>query len=288
MTYLFDFHSHSTFSDGTLTPEELVKRAAGQQVEMLALTDHDTTEGAADAFRTAQMHGVEFVPGVEISVSWERNTLHIVGLNVDPANVELEAGLSWIRGQRAVRSQNIAKKLQKAGMENVLSEVERMAGTESATRTHFARYLVDNGHAKDMQAAFKKWLGRKGKAYVNGEWAGLEQAVSWIRNSGGHAVIAHPARYNFTATKMRSLIEAFQAFGGVGIEVATSSHNIQEKSAFAALAKRYNLYASAGSDFHTPGNRRIELGMYLALPDYVRPVWECWKSSKAEQHVVNE
>jgi len=274
---VYDLHTHSTYSDGTLRPAELIARAAEQGVDVLALTDHDSTEGLAEATAAAQQHGVRLINGVEISVTWSARTIHVVGLGIDAANPSLQNGLAGLREQRAERARKMAAKLEKAGIPDALNTVSVMAGTEAATRTHFARFLVECGAARDMQAAFKKWLGRKGKAYVSGEWTELENAVGWITDAGGQAVIAHPVRYKMTNTKLKALIDEFRHFGGGGIEVATSSHAMHERRKIAEIAGQNALLSSVGSDFHTPGNPRIELGQYLDLPAGCEPIWNTWR-----------
>ncbi|MDH5299945.1 MAG: PHP domain-containing protein [Gammaproteobacteria bacterium] len=279
MSLCYDLHAHSTFSDGTLSPEDLVARAQEKGVNVLALTDHDTVAGVARAQAAAKEQGIELIPGVEISVSWRNTTIHIVGLNVDPFNERLLAGLDSLRQLRELRAQRIAHKLEKQGFENALADTIALAGCEAVTRTHFARLIIARGRESDMESVFKKWLGRKGKAYVAGEWASLPDALDWIQQAGGQAVIAHPARYDMTNTKLGELIADFKQHGGVAMEVASSSHNVAEKARMAGCARRHDLLASVGSDFHSPGNPRIELGAYLQLPEGTEPVWRDWSLS---------
>lgn len=276
MSLSVDLHCHSYHSDGSLAPAELVKRAHQQGVNVLALTDHDELDGLSEARREALKLGVYFVNGVEVSVSWEATTIHIVGLGFNPNDAVLKQGLESIRQERIRRAKKIAEKLEKCGIPNVWQEVTEEAGFESVTRTHFARYLVDNGHAKDMQQAFKRWLGRKGKAFVSGHWVTLSEALQWIHNAGGVSVIAHPIRYKMTNAKMEKLIKEFKQHGGTGIEVVASRYTVQDKAYVASLARRYDLLASVGSDFHSPGNPYIELGQNLELPIDCRPLWEDW------------
>lgn len=274
-----DLHAHSLYSDGTLSPTELVKRAHENNVKVLALTDHDITDGLEEANRVARELGIKLVAGVEISVTWARQTIHIVGLNIDTENTELQAGLARIREQRVVRARRMAEKLEKAGFLNVFESVTKLAGTEAATRTHFARFLLGHGHVDTMQKAFKLWLGKKGKAFVGGDWVTLEEAVGWICRSGGQAVIAHPVRYNMTRTKMGVLVDEFKQNGGIGIEVSTSSQATHERKQVVDVANRYGLLCSVGSDFHSPGNPRVELGRNLDLPRDANPIWQDWEDT---------
>ena len=275
---VIDLHSHSLYSDGTLSPSDLVRRAHENGVHVLALTDHDETKGLAEAQTTADELGLQLINGVEISISWDRNqTIHIVGLNIDPENQDLQAGLSLIRHERVRRARKIADKLEKTGIENVWQQVTEKAGFEAVTRTHFARFLVENEHSKDMNHCFKKYLGSKGRAYVNGHWLPLEDAVGWINAAGGQAVIAHPTRYRLTKSKLERLVTEFKACGGAGLEVVAQRYSDKEKAEMASLARRFELLSSVGSDFHNPGNPYVELGRGLTLPLDCRPIWKDWK-----------
>ncbi len=272
-----DLHSHSFYSDGILSPNDLVTRAHQQGVDVLALTDHDETKGLIEAQVTADALGVRLINGVEISVSWDRNqTIHIIGLNIDPNNEALQSGLASIRAERIKRAKKIANKLEKSGIDNVWNQIVAEAGFEAVTRTHFARFLVKNGHAKDMQQCFKKYLGNKGRAYVNGHWESLEAAVGWIVNAGGDAVIAHPTRYHLTRTKLEKLVVDFKACGGVGLEVVGQRYSEKEKAEMASLARRFDLLSSVGSDFHHPDNPYVELGRGLTLPMDSCAIWHKW------------
>lgn len=276
MGYIYDLHCHSIFSDGSLSPTDVVGRAAANGVDVLALTDHDSTKGIVEARQAARQCGIELIAGVEVSVTWSNQTIHIVGLGIDIENEKLQQGLALIRQQRAFRTKRMAEKLEKLGMTDVLNKIIAYAGCESATRTHFARYLVDQGIVKDMQGAFKKYLGRKGKAFVGGDWVSLEEAVTWICDAGGQAIIAHPVRYNMTNTKLGALIDEFKSFGGTAIEVSTSTHMPHERKKIAKIAEQYGLLSSVGSDFHSPGNPRVELGHNLRLPENAIPIWHDW------------
>ena len=270
----YDLHSHSTASDGTLSPAALVQRAARQGVDVLALTDHDNTAGHAEAQAAADAAGIGFVPGVEISVTWGGTTVHIVGLHVDGGHPALQRALTAIRATRDARAETIAEKVESLGVENALTKAKTLAPGGLVARTHFARLLVNAGLADDVGAAMKKYLLRGKAAYVGAQWADLEDAVSWITQAGGIPVIAHPARYKFTATKLRVLTQSFREMGGLAMEVVSGSHGPDDVQSMAAHCRRAGLYASQGSDYHGPENPWVELGRLRALPEDLKPVWE--------------
>lgn len=275
---VYDLHTHTTYSDGILSPEELVVRAKEKGVDYLGLTDHDETSGIVAAQEKADEISLNLIHGVEISVSWDNNqTIHIVGLNIDFLNEPLQNGLAQIREERVRRAKKMALKLEKAGMLNLWNEIVAENGFEALTRTHFARYLLKHGYVKDIQQAFKKWLGRKGKAFVSGHWVPMAEAVQWITDAGGQAVIAHPVRYGLTNRKLEKLILDFKDAGGVGLEVIGNRYSADERASMASLARRFDLLASVGSDFHAPDNPYIELGRNLDLPEHVKPIWHDWK-----------
>ena len=272
-----DLHSHSTYSDGTLTPDELVARAARRGVAMLALTDHDDTGGLAAARVAAQRAGVELVAGVEISVSWRGHTLHIVGLGIDPADTALQAGLAAIRGGRKGRAEKIIAAFDGLGIPGSGEGAREFAGNpELVSRTHFARFLLKQGVVKDMKTAFQRFLGGGQPCFVPHQWPSLRDAVTWINGSGGIAVIAHPGRYPLDSAQMRELLAEFREAGGAAIEVVTSSHKPHQYATFAALARQFGLAASAGSDFHSPAESYHDLGHLPALPAGCVPVWHDW------------
>ena len=272
----YDLHTHSRQSDGTLSPTELVTRAAAAGVEVLALTDHDTLSGLEEARTAAQAAGIRLVPGVEISVTWNRQTIHVVALNVDPAAPELRAGLERLQEFRVWRAEEIGRQLAKAGIEGATEGARRHAQGVLISRTHFAHFLVETGRAKDLRAVFKKFLVKNKPGHVSGQWAGLEEALGWIRAAGGQAVIAHPARYRLTNSKLRRLISEFRDCGGEGLEVVSGSHSQQDMHNMASLARQCELLASRGSDFHGPENPWIELGRLPELPAGLVPVWRDW------------
>ena len=272
-----DLHSHSTYSDGVLRPEELVRRAARRGVSVLALTDHDATDGLAAARRAAGDAGVEFVNGVEISVTWDGQTLHIVGLHIDPAHPELAPGLERLREGRRRRAEQIAGELDKAGIDGSLAGARaHVTNPELVGRTHFARFLAERGYARDVPGVFKKFLVTGRPGHVPHLWAGLEQAIGWIRASGGMAVLAHPGRYKLEEPQRCALLAAFKDAGGAAIEVVTGSHTPDQFQSYARYAQRYGLLASTGSDFHGPGESYRDLGDLPDLPRGCTPVWAAW------------
>jgi len=274
----YDLHSHSNVSDGSLSPTNLVKRAVDKGVDVLALTDHDGTEGIALAANAAKEMPLDLVSGVEISVSWGSNTVHILGLRIDPQQLELQQGLKTIRDYRVGRAEEIARRLQKAGIEGALEGASIYASKVMLGRLHFAKFLVNAGHAKDINDVFKRFMVRNKPGYVPGQWASLENAVSWIIQAGGQAVIAHPARYKMTATKLRRLLTEFKELGGVGIEVISGRQHPEEIKRLASLANDFELFASCGSDFHSPDNTWVELGRLNSMPNSVTPIWFSWRS----------
>lgn len=269
-----DLHSHSTHSDGTLTPEALVARAAGRGVKVLALTDHDVTSGLAAAQAAAASAGIMLINGVEISVTWRGRTIHIVGLCIDPDDEALQAGLAATRAGRERRAGRIAAAFDELGIPGTAAGARELAGNGEISRTHFARYLLKTGAVKNMQAAFTRYLGGGQPCFVAHEWASLENAVKWIRGGGGSAVIAHPGRYDLGTQEMRELIGEFRDHGGAALEVITSSHKPHECAAFAQHARAFGLAGSAGSDFHSPEESYHDLGSLPALPSGVTPVWQ--------------
>ena len=269
-----DLHSHSTYSDGVLTPVEVVKRAAAQGVKLYALTDHDELRGLAEARTEAESHGMRFIDGVEISVSWQTETLHIVGLNIDPLHEGIAAGLTQVRVGRHQRAERIAADLERAGVEGALAGAQRYArNPELLSRAHFARYLVERGHAKDTNAAFRRYLTAGNPGYVSHQWPVLSQALDWIKAAGGAAVIAHPGRYKLNNRARETLLGEFRDLGGIGVEVVTGSHTVEQYATWARYAQRFGLHASVGSDFHGPGESHMDLGKLPDLPHGLTPVW---------------
>jgi len=272
-----DLHCHSTVSDGLLTPTQLVERAATRGVSMLALTDHDDLGGLDEARCVANKKNIIFINGVEISVTWRNRTLHIVGLDVDPKYLPLVQGLEAIRSGRVTRASNIAAQLDKFGVLGSLEGAYYYAGEGGLIgRTHFARFLAEQGYAKDVKSVFKKYLVKGKPGYVSHQWAPLSDAVDWICGSGGKAVIAHPARYKLGKDLLDELLFEFRALGGSAIEVITASHTPEQSLLFAHNANRMGLLASRGSDFHGPGESYFDLGRMPEFPVECMPVWDDW------------
>ena len=272
----FDLHSHSTASDGTLSPSRLVNLAARAGVRALALTDHDSTEGIAEAAKAAKEHGIELIPGVEISVTWNQQTVHIVGLKVDIANSALQQGLAGLLAFRDQRALEIGRRLEKAGIPDAFEGARALSNGRLISRTHFARHLVNVGAVADERKVFKHFLVNGKPGHVPGQWASLEDALSWIHGAGGQAVIAHPARYRMTRTKLRRLFTVFAELGGDAIEVVSGSHSRDDYFVMAKHSRDFGLLASAGSDFHSPENPWIALGRLPKLPDGCQPIWHDW------------
>ena len=270
-----DLHCHSVVSDGTLTPEELAARAHANGVALWALTDHDEIGGLHRAAATARALGMGYLTGAEISVTFADTTVHIVGLGFDADDAQLAQGLAATRGGRGGRAQEIARQLAQEGIAGAYEGALRYAGNpELISRTHFARFMVEAGVCHDTSEVFRRYLTEGKPGFVPHRWARLGDAVRWIRQAGGMAVIAHPARYHFTANEEFALFSEFKQHGGQGVEVVTGSHSPSEYAAYAALAREFGLAASRGSDFHSPDESHTDLGALPPLPDGLTPVWE--------------
>ena len=276
MRSLIDLHCHSTVSDGVLTPTEIVNHAAEKGVRVLALTDHDDVAGLATARAVAEAHGMQFINGVEISVTWRRRTLHIVGLKINPEYAPLVEGLANIRAGRHTRAEGMAQALEKVGIHGALEGAYEYSKGGIISRTHFARFLIEKGYAKDTKAVFKRYLVKGKPGYVEHQWASLEDAMAWIVGSGGVAVIAHPGRYDLGRVTMLELMHEFRALGGAAIEVVTASHTVDQYQEFAKVAKSFDLASSMGSDYHGKGQTYIEMGRLPSLPSHCVPVWRDW------------
>ena len=269
-----DLHCHSNVSDGLLPPAAVVDLAANRGCQWFALTDHDDVRGLAEARQRAGERGMGFINGVEISVTWRKHTLHVVGLDFDPEHPVLQAGLQEVRRGRHVRAQAMSDSLARAGIADALAGASRHAANpEILSRTHFARHLVAIGAAKDVHAVFKRFLKPGKPGFVSHTWAALGDAVAWITAAGGVAVLAHPARYDMGQTQMLELLSEFKAAGGRALEVVTANHDANQVSRFAALAQQLGLAASCGSDFHGAGETWCEPGVLPDLPYNCAPVW---------------
>ncbi len=273
---IIDLHSHTNCSDGELSPSDLLKLASEHGVNVLALTDHDTTLGLDEARQQATELGIRFINGVEISALWGTVDIHIVALQIDPTNETLQAGLKATRLAREVRAKSMGERLAAQGIKGVYEGAKAIAGDEIIARPHFAKHLVATGVVKDIPTAFKRYLVRGKAGYVPTPWPSYTEAVSWIRQAGGIAVVAHPARYRLTMSKLRSLLQDFKEAGGQAMEVATANHTAEEMELMSRACKELNLLASAGSDFHGPTMSRATLGKVPALPPGLTPVWQDW------------
>lgn len=270
-----DLHCHSVISDGTLTPEELATRAKANGVELWALTDHDELGGQQRAAAAAKAVGLYYLTGVEISVSFIQQTVHIVGLGVDTENEALLLGLRQTRGGRGQRAMDMSQDLARVGIQGAYEGALKFAGNhELISRTHFARFLVETGVCRETNEVFRKYLTEGKPGYVEHRWASLKDAVRWITEAGGVAVIAHPARYKLSANEEYALFSEFKNHGGQGVEVVTGSHTAAEYLCYADAAREFGLAASRGSDFHSPDESHTELGTLPLLPKQLTPVWE--------------
>lgn len=270
-----DLHCHSTVSDGLLSPGDLARRAKANGVELWALTDHDEIGGLGEARAVADEVGLPFVNGVEISVSWgEDQTVHIVGLGFDAAYEPLVTGLATVRSGRDSRAHRMAAELDKVGIHGAYAGALKYAGNPALiSRSHFARYIVELGHAKEVKSVFDWWLAKGKPGYVSHPWATMEQALGWIRAAGGIAVMAHPGRYRVSKAELREMFVAFKDLGGRGIEVISGSHAEDQTLECARAAREFGFLASRASDFHGPGESWIDLGKLPPLPDDLTPVW---------------
>ncbi len=280
MPATIDLHCHSTISDGLYSPQDLVAYAAKRGVKVLALTDHDDVSGLAAAREAALQHGIQFVNGVEISATWKRRTLHIVGLKVDSANLALKTALDAVRLARDERAQQMGAGLARVGIHGAYEGAKALAGTSIITRTHFASFMVQAGHAKNRKTVFKKYLVKGKPGFVEHTWMSLEAAVGLILGAGGIAVIAHPGRYDLGMINMYLLMHEFRTLGGTAIEVVTGSHTPPQYQQFAKIAHKFSLKSSLGSDFHGPGISFFEMGSMPNLPADCVPVWDDWEEAK--------
>ena len=272
-----DLHCHSNVSDGVLTPAAVAAYARKGGVDAWALTDHDEVGGIKAARAAAKEVGMRFVPGVEISVTWANQTVHLVGLHVDEDNPELLAGLAATRHGRDARGREIAAQLEAAGIPGAYEGALKYVGNpDLLSRTHFARYIVETGICDTTSEVFRKYLTEGKPGYVPHRWATLEEAMGWIRSAGGIPVIAHPGRYKFDATAEGALFDEFRQRGGNAIEVVTGSHTPDQYETYAEVARRYGFLASRGTDFHAPGESRVEFDALPPLPNSVTPIWHDW------------
>ena len=282
MSAIYDLHSHSTASDGALSPEDLILRAKEKGVTCLALTDHDTVAGLSAAQEAAKKVDLQFINGIEFSCTWNKKTFHIVGLGIDPSNPKLLAGIDSIQSIRIARAKKISQKLEKQKINGAYEAILAESSTTMVTRSHFADFLLKHDYVSTKQGAFDAYLGQGKSAFVNTEWATLEDTLHYIKSAGGVAVLAHPMRYKMTASWMRRFLTAFKAEGGLGMEIITGRNNPDEIRRSLHFAKQFDLYGSVGSDFHSPKNKWVELGRLAALPVNIKPIWRLFPESTKE------
>ncbi|PUY03146.1 RNase RNM [Cronobacter sakazakii] len=287
LAIIYDLHSHTTASDGLLTPEQLVHRAVEMGIHTLAITDHDTTAGLPAAHEEIARAGLalRLIDGVEISTLWENHEIHIVGLGIDITHPEMVAFLDGQAQRRTRRAEMIAERLEKARIPGALERAKRLADGGVVTRGHFARFLIEDGRATNMANVFKHYLARGKTGYVPPQWCTIEQAIDVIHHSGGQAVIAHPGRYQLSAKWLKRLLNQFAAAGGDAMEVAQCQQAPNERNQLASYAGQFGLLASQGSDFHQPCPW-IELGRRLRLPDGLTPVWHRWPPELSKERAV--
>ena len=280
MAAQIDLHCHSTISDGLLSPQDLVAYAAKSGVKVLALTDHDDVSGLQAAREAALQHDIHFINGVEISATWKKRTLHIVGLKIDAENTALKTALDKVRIGRDERAQEMAAGLARVGIEGAYEGANAIAKQSILTRSHFAQFLVQSGHVKDVKTVFKKFLVKGKPGFVDHQWMSLEAAVGLINDCGGSAVIAHPGRYDLGKINMLLLMHEFKSYGGAAIEVVTGSHTPPQYQQFAKIAHQFSLKSSIGSDYHGPGLSYMAMGCVPELPAGCVPVWADWPEAQ--------
>ena len=273
----YDLHCHSTRSDGILSPGDLVRRAAQRGVDVLALTDHDEVAGLDEARDAAREAGVTLVPGTELSVTWHGTTIHVLGLGIDAQTPALVEGLEAVREGRDARARRIGASLAEAGVPDAFEgALDYVTSERLISRTHFARFLIDAGYARDMKDAFRRFLTAGKPGYVPHAWASLSSALGWIRAAGGQAAIAHPGRYKLTQGELRTLLGEFRELGGEALEIVSPSHTAAQYASFAGLARAFGLKGSGGTDFHGPDESSLDFGELPPLPAGVVPVWQSW------------
>ena len=271
---IYDLHSHTIFSDGDLSPEELVNEASAGGVKVLALTDHDTLDGLPRAEDAAITAGLTLVRGVEISTRWEKLDIHVLGLGVDLDDSTLVEGLKFHQSERITRAQQVSKKFEKLGIEGMWEEVSQQVKTHYVGRPDFARVLIKRGVVNNFQAAFNKYLAAGKPAYVATDWASIPDAIAWIKSAGGVAVLAHPGRYRITRTKLTKLLACFKEAGGEGMEVLYSAQEASKTQDLARISKQFGLVASAGSDFHGFSYPGMRFGALGEMPSSCQALWD--------------
>jgi predicted metal-dependent phosphoesterase TrpH len=272
---IYDLHTHSNASDGHFAPAELLRHAAENDVDVISITDHDTV-AAYKALPDPSKLPVQLLTGIELSTMWQKRSIHIVGMNIDPDNAVLQAGIESQQRARRIRAKKIAERLTTLGLDNPIDAVLELAGNAIIGRPHFAQHLVAIGKVPDVQTAFRKYLGAGKVGDVKQGWARLEDVIDWINAAGGVAILAHPTKYRFTMTKLRAMLDDFTAAGGRGIEVVCGHQEANLTRRLADVANEFELFASSGSDFHHPASKWSRPGGFSRLPENVTPVWDAW------------
>lgn len=268
-----DLHNHSYFSDGFLSPSEVVILAASAKCDLFSLTDHDTTDGLVEAQLEAKKVGVKLINGVEISAFWKNSAIHIIGLGIDIDNDTLQTGLEFNKALRRVRAENIALSLWRSGIKDALEKAQSISGGHMLTRTHFAQMLINEGYCKDMKSVFRRYLTGKKPGGVRVEWKNFKEVIHWIQSAGGKAFIAHPFRYRMTHTKIKNMIKDFKEVSGDGFEVVNANSSKDEISLGNQWSEDFDLLTSCGSDFHGWPNQRVQIGNLSDMPNSKRAVW---------------
>jgi len=268
-----DLHNHSYFSDGFLSPREIVRLASHANCDLFALTDHDSTNGIVEAQSEADKLGINLINGVEISAFWRNSAIHIVGLGIDIDNDELQTGLEFNQTLRKERAKKIALGLWRSGIKDALEKAQMLSGGHMLTRTHFAQMLINEGYCKDMKSVFRRYMTGRKPGGVRVEWKNFEEVIKWIQSSGGKALIAHPFRYRMTNTKIKKMLNDFKLASGDGFEVVNANSSAEEISLGNQWIEEYDLLASVGSDFHGWPNQRVQIGNIADLPNASRAIW---------------
>ncbi|MDP3705931.1 MAG: PHP domain-containing protein [Legionellaceae bacterium] len=273
---MFDLHCHSNFSDGILSPEDLLARAVSAGIRVLALTDHDTIDGLSRLHAASRDRDIHIIDGIELSIRWKKYDVHIIGLGIRPDDSNLVHLISLQKERRIARAMEIGDCLARCGVTNAYQKARDIAGHERVARPHFARVLINEGLVPDMKTAFKRFLGDRQRAYVPTSWISLEEAVQGVVKAGGQAVIAHPLKYKLTRTKLHEFIKDFKMVGGVGLEVVSGDMIATDMHELAGICSRFDLLASSGSDYHGDMMSRIALGRQKQLPANCVPIWQTW------------
>ncbi len=277
---LYDLHSHSSASDGILSPAALVSRASANNVSVLALTDHDTVAGIHEARAQAERENLQLIAGIEFSSQWQGRSIHIVGLDIDPDSAALQGAVAQQAAVRTRRAERIAAKLERLGFAGALAAAQGFAGDAVIGRPHFARFLVEAGHVKNTEQAFKKYLGAGKAGDIKQDWPDFEQVIAWIHQAGGLAVLAHPCKYKMTRSKLCAMVQAFADLGGDALEVVSGPQSPNQTRDMLGIAVKFGLKVSCGSDFHQPGQVWQELGKFASLPEDVDGIWQNFRANR--------